>query len=132
MRLRRMIITLAVAGLAGGFGCGGGTEPTQPTAGPLDLVLSTPNNGDGAILLTVSGGAIDSVSAAVGYTIYPARASGTSFRVVVTGAITNGTIARVHVPNTALAGSYTVTISDVAEAGTYALRNLAGYSVDVQ
>ena len=131
MRVRRMIITLAVAGLAGGFGCGGGTEPTQPTAGPLDLVLSTPNNGDGAILLTVSGGAIDSVSAA-GYPIHAARASGTSFRVVVTGAITDGTIARVHVPNTALAGSYAVTISDVAEAGTYALRNLAGYSVDVQ
>ena len=131
MRVHRTIITLALAGLAAGAGCGGGGDPTQPAAGPLDLVLSTPNNGDGAILLTVSGAAIDSVSAA-GYTTFATRASGTSWRVVVTGAITDGAIARIHVPNTGLAGSYSVTISDVAAQGTYALRNLSGYTVDVQ
>jgi len=113
-----------------GAACGG-DGPTGPVAGPIELVLASPNSDDGAVLLTVSGGPMDSV-AAVGYTTFSAPLSGTSAKVVVVGSVVSGTVARVWVPDRSKTAQYSVTLVEVAARGSYQLRPLQGYRVTIQ
>lgn len=86
-----------LATLLGGLsGCSG--QPSEPAAGILEVHLSSPHSDDGALLFTVTGGSVDSVEAA-GYTVYSSRAGVSQLEVIVTGDLTSGTIARLHIPD---------------------------------
>jgi hypothetical protein len=115
----------ALTGLALLAGC---SNNTGPTAGALDVSLSSPNTDDGAVLLTISGGPVDSVEAA-GYTLYSAAAGANTLRLIAAGNIAAGTIARIHVPDVRLASRYVASIDQVAARLTYAQRDLAQYRV---
>ncbi|MGH7752498.1 MAG: hypothetical protein ACREN5_06755, partial [Gemmatimonadales bacterium] len=79
--------------------CGGdGTGPEPATPGRLSLRLTTPNSDDGAVLLEVSGGQIDSVVAA-GYRLRATGPGANSRRVVVTGTLASGPVASIWVPD---------------------------------
>lgn len=128
---RRLLVTAAAALLAacGGESPTGATPPTNPptlaTAGVLTLELTTPNANDGAVQFAVSGPAIDSVRA-VGFegltTTLPGQA-----QLIVTGALTTGTIARVYVHDIAKASEYRAWVVAAAARTSYQLQDVASY-----
>jgi hypothetical protein len=111
--------------------CGGGGGEPGPVKGFLDVTLNTPNADDGAILLKVQGGEIDSVVGGAmaqygGYTIQPSFT-----RIVVAGNITDGIVARVQVPDINNAGAYSATVEQVAVRNSSTTRSTAGYTLTV-
>jgi hypothetical protein len=105
-------------------------DGTGPAGGTLDVNLTSPNTDDGAILLTIAGGPVESVEAVVGAT-YKAKVDENTLRVVVTGNLTSGTIARLHVADMSQAARYSAAVIQVAVRSTYATREPAGYSSDL-
>jgi hypothetical protein len=126
MRVTRLWVLAFLFGLAPLAGC---SNSTGPTSGILNVTLSTPNTGDGAVLLTISGGPVDSVEA-VGYAIYTARL-GQTLRLIVTGDIGSGPIARIHIPDSRQASRYSATIGQVAARLTHAQRDPGPYSASL-
>lgn len=129
MRSLRIFGLLALLGIAGG--CGGGGGGSTPEPGFLDLTLNTPNADDGALLFKVVGGTVDSVvaGAMVQDGSYATVTGGT--RIVVAGNLTDGIIARVHVPDIKDVADYSVVIEQIAVRNTFTQRATGGYSVTV-
>ena len=103
-------------------------DGTGPASGTLDVDLTSPNTDDGAVLLTIAGGPVESIEALVGAT-YKAKIDENTLRVVVTGSVTSGTIARLHIADMSQAARYSAAISQVAVRSTYVAREPAGYSI---
>lgn len=107
--------------------------PTAPAPVPgwLHLQFTTPYANDGAVQLTIVGGAIDEIQLQPQFTGYTGLAAG-SARVLVTGRIASGTVARIRVPDINKVTGYQALIGQVAEHGSYALRtSTIGYRVEV-
>jgi hypothetical protein len=96
----------------------------------LTVALATPNSGDRAIVVTVSGPAITSVEA--GSTAYVAHSRTVSglVRAAVFGPLASGPLLRIQVPDVAKAAAYSATVVEVSDAGN-ALRDPAGYTLSV-
>ncbi len=123
---RILLLAVLVAGVAT---CG--KSSTGPTAGTVKVQLTTPNTGDGAIVLSVTGpAALTSATAGGGVRVF-AQPLGTTTKFALTGTLTTGvTILTVGITDVSQAGSYSATVLQVA-ASTFQLRNLAGYSLTV-
>lgn len=109
------------------------TPPTAPAPVPgwLNLQFTTPFANDGAVQLTVVGGVIDEIQLQPQFNGYVGVAAG-SARVLVTGQIASGTVARIRVPDINKATGYQALIGQVAERGNYALRSSTlGYRAEV-
>jgi hypothetical protein len=125
--MRRPLGLFALLGLAA---CGGGSDLSAPLAGPLDLVLDTPASDDGIVLVEIGGGAVDSVTA-LGYRTQTSPDGTTPVRVVVSGALADGKLVRIWVPDRTRASDYSVTVLEAAARSTYALRDVADYRITV-
>jgi hypothetical protein len=101
--------------------------PTGP--GVLDVILTTPNADDGAVLLTIDG-AVDSVQGGP-YVIF-STLSATDARVVVTGNVVAGVIARLYVADLSTADQYGTNLLEVAQRGTFALRAPTAYQLQLK
>jgi hypothetical protein len=123
----RRIGLLALLGLAA---CGGGSDLSAPLSGPLDLVLDTPAQDDGIVLVEISGGAVDSVTA-LGFRTEPSPDGTTPVRLVVSGALTDGKLARIWVPDRTRASDYSASVVEAAARTSYALRDVGDYRVTV-
>ncbi len=124
----RSLVALAGVLMLGGCSSAAVTTPTVPsgpTGGWLTVQLTTPHTDDGAVQLSVSGPAIDSVKI-VGYDGFESH-SVTQADLVATGTISNGDIARIHVPDLSRTTQYNVSVSAAAARDSYALQELAGY-----
>ena len=121
---------LIVARLLGLIPLAGCSNSTGPAAVALNVSFSSPNTDDGAVLLTISGGPVDSVEA-VGYKIYLARAGSETLSLIVTGHLKPGPIARIHVPDGRRVSRYSARIGQVAARVTYAQRDPASYGASV-
>ncbi|MGE0354735.1 MAG: hypothetical protein AB7I33_06105 [Gemmatimonadales bacterium] len=135
MRIRTLVapILILAAGLtACGGGDNGGGNP--PVPGLLTVSLSSAPSNPGAIMFTVSGGQIDAVTTG-SYPTYQTTLNSTSRRVLLTGAITTGSLVQIQVPDINKASSYTASIQQVAARGTdpapYAQLPVAGFSIAV-
>jgi len=107
------------------------SDSSGPVPGTLQVVLTSPNTDDGAVMLEVNGD-VDSVSAPAGYTLYQAAPSATVVRAIVTGSIASGgTLLTLHVPDVGKASSYATQLLQVSARGTYAQRPVGGYSLQV-
>jgi hypothetical protein len=106
-------------------------DHSGPVAGLLTVSLATPTpGGDGAILLNVTGpDALTSVTASAGLRVF-AQPLATVTRVAVTGALTNGAILTIGVPNVGKAAQYSATVQGLA-ASDFQLRTLTGYALTV-
>jgi hypothetical protein len=105
-----------------------GSTPVTPvtaTAGWLTVQLATPRTDDGAVQVSVSGPGVDSATV-VGYDGFSVVGNSAA-DMVVTGPVTNGTIARVHLRDLSRASDVHATISAAAARGSYALQDLTGY-----
>lgn len=109
------------------------TPPTAPAPVPgwLNLQVITPYANDGAVQLTVVGGAIEEIELLPEFDGYTG-VTATGARVLVTGVIVSGPVARIRVPDVDKAAAYLALIGQVAERGTYALRSSTlGYRAEV-
>jgi hypothetical protein len=126
MRLRHAALALTV--LAGIAGCS--HDNVGPTAGTLNVTLASPNTDDGAVLVTIAGGPVDSLTAP-GQQIYTSRIDANTLRVILIGRLQAGTVARMYLPDVRLASNYSATVNQAAARTSYAQRNPAAYSVNL-
>jgi hypothetical protein len=99
--------------------------------GPLDLQMVTPSANDGAALLTISGGPIDSVTSSR-FEVSAFQVSADTYRVLVRGPIHTGSVFRVWVPDRAALSAYAGVVEQVVDARTYTRRPVSGYAAIVQ
>jgi hypothetical protein len=93
----RPLLTLCLAAIGLSAGCSGAAS--GPVGATLEVVLASPAQDDGAVLLTLSGGPVDSLAAASpDYLLYSSRSDPSTLRVIVTGDLGSGPIARIHTP----------------------------------
>jgi hypothetical protein len=122
----RQVRVLAALGVL--FAC----VDTGPTAGVLQVSLTTPNSGaDGAILFTISGpAALTTASPAAGLRLFSEPPFAAANRFVLTGTLVTGTVLTIGVADVGQVRSYTATVEQVA-AATDQLRPLGGYALRV-
>ena len=122
----------AVLALLGG--CGGKDGGPQPSpAGDLVVTYFQGGVQPGAILLTITGGAVESVSALPGVSVqvaYNVVIPGTT-KVLLTGAMSTGDLFKIRVADTTLATSYVARPDQVADNITFALVDPAGHTFTV-
>jgi hypothetical protein len=127
MLSRWLVVVAGAPGLL--IGCSG--QPSAPVAATLHVSLSTPFTDDGALLFTVTGGRVDSVDAP-GYTLYSSQADPTTLQVILTGNLSSGIVAHVHIPDERVASQYSASISQVAARETYVERDPAAYRLELK
>lgn len=103
---------------------------TGPTSGVLNVKLSSLHGDEGAVLLTIKGGPVESVEAVSGI-VHSAQLDANTLRVVVTGNLTSETIARVRIADATQASRYVAVINQVATRSTYALRDPGLYVITI-
>lgn len=110
----------------------GACHATVPSAvpGTLTVRLAGAGANDGAMVLVVSGGAVNSVDAVNGYEITSSTDSA-GVHVMVVGNLADGALVRLHIPDLALANRYVAVIAQVADRSSYGLVDAAGYRVTV-
>ncbi len=114
--LRGLAAALCLASATLIAGCGGDStgpppEP-QPQPGQLQVTLSS-GTAVGAVVLTVTGGAMSAPTAAAGATMYH-DLSGSTLRAVVAGSSLSGTVLRFSVPDVRQAAGYSVNVEQAA------------------
>lgn len=138
MRTRILLGTLALAGL-GLSACGGGDgggNGHNPVPGNLSVTLTTAPSAPGAVMFTVSGGTITSVTVSGSYHKYETILSPTSRKVMVTGNIISGALVTIAVPDIGKAAQYSATITQIAARSTavvpYQQLATGTFAIDVQ
>ena len=121
---------MLLAALLGVTACGGGSDLSAPLSGPLDLVLQTPADNDGIVLVEVAGGTVDSVTA-LSYRTESSSVGTAPLRIVVSGALHDGKLVRIWVPDRTSASDYSATVVEAAARGTYALQDIAEYRIEI-
>lgn len=106
-----------------------------PTAGEVTVDLVTPNADDGAVMFTVQTAAPNQLLGATGACAaclaFVHAVSDTEHRVIVTGPLAAGPIARLQVSNTSPTVVFRVELRQVARRD-YAIRATGGYGLTVQ
>jgi hypothetical protein len=123
------LLLAATVGLT--VSCGGGSDLVEPVAGTLVVSLTTPHEDDGALLVSLNGPvAPTTISATAGLRLFMSSAPTTSTRLIVTGAISRGTILTLSVPDVRQASEFTGAIEQAASS-SLALRSPSDYSVSI-
>jgi hypothetical protein len=118
---RRALLGMVLVGLGG---CS--AEAPGPATATLSLSLASPAQDDGAVLLTLSGGPVDSIETPE-YRLYSIPVDANTYRVIIAGQLSSGLIARVHIPDERRSAEYTALVEQVAARGTYRQQDPAGY-----
>jgi len=122
------IIAILLLGVA----CSNDATGGQMQAGTLTLRLTTPHADDGAMTFQVSGAPIDSAVAINGSLRLFTRREGSSTVVgAVVGALGNGAVIRLDVPDVGAAARYTATVLEVADRQDALRASLTGYVLTV-
>jgi hypothetical protein len=106
-----------------------------PTPAEVTLVLTTPNQDDGAISFTITSSAPNEVTGVTATcdscAAFVARVSATELRGIITGNLAAGPVARVGVMNGSPNQAYSVELREIASRAL-APRGLSGYTLAVQ
>ncbi len=103
------------------------SQASAAAAGRYAVRLTTPNEGDEAALLVITGAAVDSVSVPDGSAIVLSGDVGT--RVILSGTLRSGTVATLW--TRPASGVPSAVVEQVTAAGTHAQRALQGYRVEL-
>jgi hypothetical protein len=134
MRIRRkrvlaLLFAAAVASCDGDELPPGPPEPTGP--GFLAVVLDSPNATTGALLVTISGGPIDSVRVNQ-HTFRTAATATNQHQVMVAGTIRDASVIfRFWIPDLGDMSDYRATVDQAAARGIYTQLSLEGYSLRI-
>ncbi len=125
------VVLAAITIACGGDTTNGGTGPAETSnPGFVNVTLATPNSNDGALLLTLSGGTMDSLTASAG-TIFFASTGTNTFRVMVAGTIVDGPIVRFWMPDRRNVAQYLATPEQAAVRTTYEQQDIGAYSLSI-
>src|SRR5438128_6138233 len=121
-----------VAALVAGTACSENPTGGSARAGALTLRLTTPHADDGAMTFEVSGAPIDGATAVdASLRLFTRRESGSTVIGAVVGALDNGAVVTLHVPDVGAAARYTTTVRAVAARQDALRTSLAGYALKV-
>ncbi len=119
-----------VAALLVAVGCSPDTTGAAARPGTLSLTLTTPHADDGATTFEVSGPPIDSAMAVnASLRLFTRRVDGSTLVGAVVGALGNGTVVTLQVPDTGVADRYTARVIEVADRQDALRASLAGYAL---
>ncbi len=119
-----------VAVLSVGAACSDDPTTGSTRAGTVTLRLTTPHADDGALLFEVSGPPIDSATAAnASLQLFTRRANGSTLVGVVAGAVTNGAVVTLQVPDVDAVAGYTARVLEVADRQNLLRVSLEGYAL---
>jgi hypothetical protein len=121
---------LRLAVLLGATACGGGSDLSAPLSGPLDLAIRGPSDDVGIVLVEVTGGSVDSVTA-LSYRTESSSVGTAPLRIVVSGTLRDGKLVRIWVPDRTRASDYSAAVVEAAARNTYLLQDVADYRIDV-
>jgi len=125
--VRAVILAVVLAG------CEQATEPEFFIPdGWLVVDLVSPHQDDGGLLFTVTGARVDSVRLPSGYQAAARQVSASSWRVLLTGNLVEGTVGRIFVPDVRRVADYRATIEQVAARGTYVQRDPSTYALRIR
>lgn len=100
-------------------GCG---DSNQNPSGAGDLFVAYTGNGQaGAMLLTISGGPVESVSAIGVQQVSSTSPYANTTKVVLLGEVGNGDVLKIHVPDVSAVTQYNVRVDQVADKDSFAL-----------
>jgi hypothetical protein len=116
--------------MASATACGDGSQPPSG-AGDLLVAYSSGSPDAGAMVLTITGGPVENITAVGNQQVSFATPYPTTTRVVVIGTLTTGDVLRIRVPDVSQATSYTVRADQVADNTTFALLNPAQHTFTV-
>ena len=127
-RLQRILVVLLVAAC--------GDEPATTSidpvsSGTLAIEWSTPQEHEGAVLLTITGPGIGELTSSHSDVLVFARRDGMETRVAVLGEIGSGRLLKFEVPDVQQAGRYEVSLIEVADVDGELRSDLAAYDVAV-
>jgi len=121
-----------VAAVSVAVACADDTTGAAARAGTLSLRLTTPHADDGAMIFEVSGPPIDSASAATGsLQLFTRRAGGTTVVGAVVGALANGAVVTLHVPDVGVAARYSAHVVEVADLQNALRASVSSYALAV-
>jgi hypothetical protein len=128
--MKGTLIILATALLGLTLGC----EPDRVAGldgpGALELRLVSLNSDDGAIVVSLRGGPIDSITG-IGIEAAAVEFTPGAFTLLLRGTIRSGAIARVWVPEVGDAAAYDVAVVQAASRDTYVRRDTREYAVSL-
>ena len=130
MKTARWIFTM-VAVLFVAVACSNDATGGDKQAGTLTVRLTTPNADDGAMMFQVSGAAIDSATAVNQSLRLFTRRDGGDVVGVVVGALANGAVITLQVPDVGEAARYRATVLEVADRQDALRASLVGYALTV-
>jgi NaMN:DMB phosphoribosyltransferase len=132
--MRHMYRGVVLAALLFGAACANDSTGTGGSSGSGTLILdlTTPHADDGAVLFEVSGPPIDAVAPVnSSLRLFTRRASETTIVGVVVGAVAEGAMVTLRVPDLGGAAQYTARIREVADRDNVLRASLAGYTLTV-
>ena len=115
-------IRAALALLLVVLGCGDSPSPPS-SAGDLSVSYYQGGPEAGALLFTISGGPVESITAENDEQVSFISTTPGTTRVAVIGTLGTGTILKVRVPDLSQARNYSVRVDQVADRVTFALIN---------
>jgi hypothetical protein len=125
-------IFAVVAALSVAAGCSNDSTSAVAQPGTLSLRLTTPQADDGAMTFAVSGPAIDNATAVdVSLRLFTRQADGSTLVGAVVGALGNGVVVTLQVPDVGAAARYTARVVEVADRQNVLRASLAGYALTV-
>lgn len=126
--MRRLITAALLWGLSA-TGCG---DSNQNPSGSGDLFVTYTGNGQaGAILLTISGGPVESVSAIGAQQVSSTSPYANTTKVVILGEVGNGDLLRIRVPDVSVVTQYNVRVDQVADKTSFALIDPSSHTFSV-
>ena len=129
MKSRPALLAIALATLVATLTCGG---PTEPRSGVVTVSLTTANTGDGALLISVNGPGIDSITPAAGLQSFAGPAGiGSARKVLLIGDIKPGPIVNFRIPDRKAIADYSATVLEVARSDDLTQRSTTAYSLGV-
>lgn len=133
MTLRSVTLAAAIGAVAS-IGCADKVlAPEPPEPGRLTVQLTTPNAGDAAIMLRITGPAEPGdVRAEAAAHLLHHRAGSNGVAVAVFGALESGALLTFSVPDMRRVADYAVTIQEVADDSNALRAELTGYTAVVR
>lgn len=124
--MKQAPILLAIPLLGLTLGCQADRLAGSGGPGAFELRLVSPNADDGAMVVSLGGGPVDSVTG-IGVDVVAVEYAPGRFTLLVRGAIRSGAIGRVWVPEVSDVAAYAVAVVQAASRTDYARRDTREY-----